>query len=117
LSDALAGKSLKIVLDGGPAISYRFADRKRLSFAEGDAASVDTERDVIDIAPDRQTAMARLHFTAQLETVLGPSCPLVEMAKQQGGGVVQRTERAVFENAYVRRDGVWRIQRSICKGL
>jgi hypothetical protein len=42
LSDALAGKPLKIVLDGGPAISYRFADRKRLSFAEGDAASVDT---------------------------------------------------------------------------
>jgi len=42
LSDALAGKSLKIVLDGGPPLSYRFADRKRLSFAEGDAASVDT---------------------------------------------------------------------------
>ena len=40
LSDVFAGKSLKIVLDGGPALSYRFADRTGLSLSEGDAAAV-----------------------------------------------------------------------------
>ena len=40
LSDVFAGKSLKIVLDNGPALTYRFADRNRLSLAEGDTAPV-----------------------------------------------------------------------------
>src|SRR5688572_5494867 len=40
LADVFAGKSLRIVLDNGPVLSYRFADRKRLSLAEGDAAAV-----------------------------------------------------------------------------
>jgi hypothetical protein len=40
LSDVLAGKSLRIVLDGGAALSYRFAGNNRLSFTEGDAAAV-----------------------------------------------------------------------------
>jgi len=40
LSDVFAGKSLKIVLDGGPALNYRFTDRTRLSVAEGEGAAV-----------------------------------------------------------------------------
>ena len=68
------------------------------------------EQDVIDVAPDRQTATGHLHCTVQVETAIGPSCPLVEMARQQGGGVVRRTEHRVLENAYVRRDGVWKIE-------
>jgi hypothetical protein len=40
LSDVLAGKSLRIVLDGAPALSYRFTGNDRLSVAEGDAAAV-----------------------------------------------------------------------------
>ena len=40
LSDVFAGKSLKIVLDNGPTLSYRFTDSKRLSVAEGTAAAV-----------------------------------------------------------------------------
>ena len=40
LSDALAGKTLRIVLDGAPALTYRFADRTRLSVTEGDGAAV-----------------------------------------------------------------------------
>ena len=46
------------------------------------------------------------------ESALDPDCPLVEMARQQGGGVVRRTERGVFENVYVKRDGSWKIQQS-----
>src|SRR3990170_2565564 len=40
LSEALAGRSLRIVLDNGPALGYRFADRTRLSLSEGEAAAV-----------------------------------------------------------------------------
>ena len=47
-----------------------------------------------------------MHCTVEIETAIGPSCPLVEMAREQGGGVVMRSEAGVFENAYVRRDGI-----------
>jgi hypothetical protein len=40
IADVFAGKSLKIVLDNGPTLSYRFTDDKRLSLAEGDTAGV-----------------------------------------------------------------------------
>jgi SnoaL-like protein len=70
------------------------------------------DHDVIDIGPDRQTATALIHCTVHMENEIGPSCTLVEMAKQQGGGVVRRSEAGVFEHTYVRRDGIWKIQRS-----
>jgi len=41
LSEALVGRALKIVLDGGPALGYRFSTRNRLSLTEGDAAAVE----------------------------------------------------------------------------
>jgi hypothetical protein len=68
--------------------------------------------DVIEISPDRQTAVARVPCTVVIETPIGPSCPLVEMAREQGGGVLARTEAGTFEHACVRRDGVWKIRRA-----
>ena len=41
LSDAFAGKTLKIVTDDGPTLDYRFASGNRLSVAENGAAAVD----------------------------------------------------------------------------
>jgi hypothetical protein len=41
ISEVLAGKSLRIVLDNGPSLGYRFTSRNRLSLAESDAAAVD----------------------------------------------------------------------------
>ena len=35
---------------------------------------------------------------ADAEEIIGPSCPLVEMAREQGGGLVRRTKRVVFEH-------------------
>jgi hypothetical protein len=70
------------------------------------------EHDSIDVAADRSTAIAMLHCTAVTEREIGPSCPLVEMARQQGGGVERHAERGVFENLYVKREGFWKIQRS-----
>jgi hypothetical protein len=40
LSDALAGKSLKIVTDNGPVLNYSFGSRNRLTLAEGGKAAV-----------------------------------------------------------------------------
>jgi hypothetical protein len=70
------------------------------------------ERDLITIAADRQTATGVMHCTVQIATPIGPTCPLVEMAREQGGGVVIRTEIGVFENEYSRRGEDWTIQRS-----
>jgi hypothetical protein len=42
-SNAFAGKSLKIVLDNGPALGYRFTGNNRLSLTEGDAAPVQAD--------------------------------------------------------------------------
>jgi hypothetical protein len=70
------------------------------------------EQDVIEVAADRRTATARMHRTVETESVIGPDCPLVDMARQQGGGVVRQTERGVFEHVYVRQDGIWKIQRA-----
>lgn len=39
-SDVFAGTSLRIVLDDGPALRYRFADGTRLTLAEGDGGPV-----------------------------------------------------------------------------
>jgi hypothetical protein len=83
----------------------------------GVVASEFGERDVIDIAPDRQTATGLMHCAVTIETPIGPSCPLVEMAREQGGGVVRRTEEGAFENVYVRRDGAWSITRSTYRQL
>ena len=67
--------------------------------------------DVIEIAANGGTATSRLVCTAQIETPIEPVTTLVEMARAQGGGVTTRTERGVLERAYVKRDGVWKIER------
>jgi hypothetical protein len=70
-----------------------------------------SERDVIDVSADHRMATARFPCTVQIEAPIEPTCPLVEMAREQGGGVVTRTESGVFENVYVKRNGAWKIER------
>jgi len=40
-SDALAGKSLKIVTDNGPVMDYAFKNKSRLTFSEGNGAKIE----------------------------------------------------------------------------
>jgi hypothetical protein len=70
------------------------------------------EDEVVEVAPDRLTARASVSCVAGLETPIGPSCPLVEMARAQGGGIVLRLESGHVDHEYVRRDGIWKIRRS-----
>ena len=67
--------------------------------------------DVIEIAPDRRTATARFPCVVHSETAIGPACPLVEMAVQQGGGVIKCVETGIFENVYAREGAAWKIRQ------
>jgi hypothetical protein len=42
-SDVLAGKSLKIVTDNGPVLSYSFKDKNKLVFSENGGASIESD--------------------------------------------------------------------------
>lgn len=96
-------------------VAELFADPSEANLDES-IRSVSADRfgepDVIEVAADRRTAAARMRCTVEIEIAIGPSCPLVEMARQQGEGVLRRSEGCVLESTYVRRGGVWKIERS-----
>jgi hypothetical protein len=73
----------------------------------GDAQHLDT----ISIAPDQQRATARFHCLARLDTALheGASRSLLEMARQQGQGVIQRWESGVLQSEYVKVASLWKL--------
>ena len=67
----------------------------------------------IEIAPDRATATARQSCIVRIEAPIeAPGCALVDMARAQGEGVVRYHERRSLEQTFVRRGGVWKIERS-----
>jgi hypothetical protein len=67
--------------------------------------------DTVEIDPNSQTAIARVRCTVEIETMIGPGCTLVDMARGQGEGVLRRSESRVLEGSYVKHQGVWRIAR------
>lgn len=78
----------------------------------GVSAGPPERRDVVEIAADGRAAVARVHCIAQIETPIEPDCPLVRMAREQGGGVSRRSESGVLEYACVKRNGAWKILRA-----
>jgi hypothetical protein len=64
---------------------------------------------VIDIAEDRLTARARASCTVRTERPIEPRCSLVDMAREQGEGVVRRADRGELEATYVKIGGDWKI--------
>ena len=69
--------------------------------------------EAVELAADRQTATATIRCIVSTETAIGPDCTLVQMARQQGEGVRRQTETRVFEHDYVKRDGSWRLLRTL----
>lgn len=106
LEDLNEIRTVNYALFSDPSSSQLDSDIRAISLVDFGA------HDVIEVAADRQTATARLHVTLRTETEIGPECTLVEMARQQGSAVICASESAVLENAYVRRDGVWKILHS-----
>ncbi|NLD37113.1 MAG: hypothetical protein GX654_09615 [Desulfatiglans sp.] len=49
LSDTLAGKSLKIITDNGPALSYSFKDNSTLIFSENGGSSISAHYGLLDL--------------------------------------------------------------------
>ncbi len=91
-----------------------FADPAQARLAGIRALAADPlggDDDAIELSADGTAATARSHCTLTTETPIEPSCPLVEMARAQGGGVTKRSERGLLESAYVKVDGVWMIER------
>ena len=70
------------------------------------------EDDVIELASDRRSATGRFHCTVQTRTAIGPGCTLVEMARAQGEGFIERSERCVIEAGYAKLAGGWKIRRA-----
>jgi hypothetical protein len=68
------------------------------------------EHDAVEIAPDRGSATARTHCVVQTETMIGPSCTLVEMAREQGEGALRRFEKRVLVGTYVKVGETWKIE-------
>ena len=69
-----------------------------------------TQEAIIELAPDHRSAKARFACSVQAEAALESRWPLVEMARQQGQGVVQWQEDGVYETACVKQGGAWKIQ-------
>jgi hypothetical protein len=49
ISDALAGKALKIISDDGPVLSYRFKDANTLEFSENNGSSIKAHYGSLDL--------------------------------------------------------------------
>jgi hypothetical protein len=69
------------------------------------------EQDVVFVAPDRKSAKARFHCLMQAGAQVVSDSPMMEMARQQGQGILQWWEGGIYENSYVRDGDIWKIKR------
>jgi len=105
---------LRWVNSGTTAATQLFADAKRAAFDEavrGIAADHAGEPDAIEIAADGKSAAGRFPCAVEIETAIAQDCTLAQMAHEQGGGFVRRTERRVLQVQYVRASGAWAIAK------
>lgn len=87
-----------------------FIDGFRESFADGKNGPVfgrvldhPQMQDVIDVAPDRQTAQARFRLMLQAGRHY-------EAGRDSNSAVRQWWEGGLYQNAYVQRNGIWKIR-------
>jgi hypothetical protein len=69
------------------------------------------KQDVLAVAPDRRSAKARFHCLMQMAAKVVSDSPMMEMARQQGQGILQWWEGGIYENSYVRDGDIWKIKR------
>ena len=67
--------------------------------------------DSVAVASDRRSATARFHCATRMEAALIATLPLIEMARQQGQGVIQWWESGILESTWVRSASTWKIER------
>jgi hypothetical protein len=67
-------------------------------------------QDVIDVAPDRTTAKARFRAFMQAGAHITSKSPMGEADRNQKRDPTQWWEGGIYENSYVKEDGVWKIK-------
>ena len=65
------------------------------------------DADVSITVAENGTATASVPCAVETATPIDGDDTLVEMARQQGDGVVRRAERRVLQSSFVKRDGFW----------
>lgn len=66
----------------------------------------------IAVEPGGRSATATLQCIVDETTAIGPDCPMVAMAREQGGGTVTRTQHGAIEYSFVKQAGAWTIERA-----
>jgi hypothetical protein len=67
-------------------------------------------QDVIDVSPDRSSAKARFRSLMQAGVHVDSNAPMANWGREQGQHPRQWWEGGIYENEYVREDGVWKIK-------
>ena len=68
--------------------------------------------DAIEVAAHGQSAAGRFPCAVEIETTIEEDSTLAQMAREQGGGIVRRTERGVLKVEYVKTSGAWAIAKA-----
>ncbi|MBP1623521.1 MAG: hypothetical protein H6Q07_1541 [Acidobacteria bacterium] len=68
-------------------------------------------QDVVEVAPGRESAKGRFHCLMQMGAQVVSDSPLMEMARQQGQGILQWWEGGIYDNTYVRDGDAWKIRK------
>jgi len=67
-------------------------------------------QDIVDVAADRKTATARFRCLMQAGVHDGSDAPMAKSLRDRGLPPMQWWEGGIYENEYVRIDGIWRIK-------
>jgi hypothetical protein len=67
-------------------------------------------QDIVDVAPDGKTAKARFRCFMQAGAHVTSKSPMGEAARKAKREPTQWWEGGIYENAYVKEDGVWKIK-------
>ncbi len=68
-------------------------------------------QDIVEVAPDRKSAKAQFPYSMQVGTPLISDSPLLEMARQQGQGIMRWWEGGIREIFCVKESDAWKIER------
>ena len=104
----------RINTKAGDAATPVFADPEGTAFDQA-VRSITADHagqpDVIEVAADGKSAAGQFQCAVEIETTIARDCTLAQMAHEQGGGFVRRTERRVLNVEYVKAAGAWAIAK------
>jgi len=67
-------------------------------------------QDIVDVSSDRSSAKARFRTLMQAGVHEDSEAPMARVAREQGRPPAQWWEGGIYENEYVRENGVWKIK-------